>query len=92
MLQHTFIRLGLLVGNVFGLKVFKNGTYRIFANPLYRTYEYIDLRTTVSLIVYLALNPSRSGTSTTPSPSSARCRHTRTQASATRLPRILNRP
>ena len=41
MLQHTIVKWVLLVGKVFGLKVFKNGTYKILADALYRTYEYI---------------------------------------------------
>ena len=40
-LQHTIVKWVLLVGKVFGLKVFKNGTYKILSDALYRTYEYI---------------------------------------------------
>ena len=72
MLQHAFVRIVLLVGNVFGLNVFKNGTYKILADALYRTYEYIDQRATVSLTVCIALNHSRAGASTASSSWTAR--------------------
>ena len=72
MLQRAFIGPVLLVGKVFGWNIFKNGTYKILADALYRPYEYIDQWATVSLTVCIALNPSRAGASTASSPSSTR--------------------
>ena len=72
MLQRAFIGPVLLVGKVFGWNIFKNGTYKILADALYRTYEYIDQRATVSLTVCIALNPSRAGASTASSSWTAR--------------------